>query len=1029
MVLMFQEDPYPDLSEQLKNFWTVKSFGVTEEEEERTGPRTWYLPHFAVRNPNKPTKMRLVWDAAAKSHGVCLNDRLLKGPDLNNTLVGVLFIFRERPIAICGDLKEMFHQVRIREADQDSQRFLGRNQQTRKLITLQMQVMIFGAISSPYVAQEIKNRNADEFKNEYPEACQAIISKHYMDDYLDSVDGIDEAIRRAQEVALVHSKGGFEIRNWMSNSPEVLRALPAEAVAQRGMELAFNEEEFQRVLGVVWSPENDIFTFSTAFPRVDQRLVTGEKHPSKREVLKLIMSVFDPLGLLAVMTIRGKILMQDLWRAGVSWDSAIPENLKAKWETWLADLKMATEIRIPRCYTLGIGKIRNVELHIFCDASEQAFAAAGYLRLEGESGRRTVLVMAKSKVAPVKQLTIPKLELQAAVMGSRLAQTIIDLHTLKICKRVFWTDSQTVVKWIRSEARKHPPFVINRISEILDTTAVEEWRWVPTKQNVADDATRDTNHIEITSSSRWYNGPEFLALDEDDWPKEKLSAESEVSLIMMDRQKLIDFFRFSSWTRLIRTMARVCRFADKCRRRGEPGELTALEISRGEIEVLKTSQAESFWADINILQRGGELKRSCSKIFNLSPMLTKDGLIRMEGRIKNPEVSAAVREPIILDGKHRAVRLLIQFHHEKAGHVGRERVVNDLRMQYWIIKLRPAVKSVIKDCQFCKIRKAKPSAPKMAPLPDVRTESFVRPFTNTGVDYFGPLYVTIGRRREKRYGVLFTCLNVRAVHLEIAASLTTDSMIMALRRMMARRGKPKRIYSDNGTNFIGAKRELREALEELDQDVIQKTLSTDGIEWHFIPPGSPHMGGCWERLVGSVKRALEATMNEQAPREEILQTLFAEAEYSINCRPLTYASDNPEDPESLTPNHFLLLWNAEGHGPPGRFSNDDFLRRSQWRKSQAMAEQFWRRWVREYLPTLNIRTKWFTNGRDLQVGDVIVIWDDQLPRNQWIRGRISAVYPGADGRVRVADVKTATGTYRRPVHKLCILECHARIPK
>ena len=231
--------------------------------------------------------------------------------------------------------------------------------------------------------------------------------------------------------------------------------------------------------------------------------------------------------------------------------------------------------------------------------------------------------MVKSKVTPVKQLTIPKLELQAAVMGSRLAHTIIEMHTLKISRKILWTDSQTVIKWIRSEARKYPPFVINRISEILDSTVVEEWRWVPTKQNVADDATRDTEHIDITSSSRWFSGPEFLALDDDDWPKEKLYTEPEISFIMMEREKLIDFSRFSSWTKLIRTMARVCRFADKCRGKGESGELTALEISRNEIEVLKASQAESFWSEINTLQEGGELKRSSTKIFNLSPVELK----------------------------------------------------------------------------------------------------------------------------------------------------------------------------------------------------------------------------------------------------------------------------------------------------------------------------------------------------------------------------------------------------------------------
>ena len=276
---------------------------LSAEEEKRTTERAWYLPHFAVTNPNKPGKIRLVFDAAAKSRGVSLNDRLLKSPDLYNSLVGILSIFRERPIAMCGDLREICHQIRIREEDRGSQRFLNRNQQTGELLTLQIEVLIFSAVSSPYIAQEIKNRNAEEFKKEYPEACRAIIERHYMVDYLDSCNAVEEAISRAHQIAHVHRKGGFEIRNWMSNSSEMLDSLPPGAVAQRGAELAFGEEELARVLGVICSPESDIFTFTTNFPRLDSRLISGENQPTKREVLKLIMSVFDPLGLLAVMMI------------------------------------------------------------------------------------------------------------------------------------------------------------------------------------------------------------------------------------------------------------------------------------------------------------------------------------------------------------------------------------------------------------------------------------------------------------------------------------------------------------------------------------------------------------------------------------------------------------------------------------------------------------------------------------------------------------------------------------------------------
>ena len=273
----------------------------------------------------------------------------------------------------------------IREEDRGSQRFLGRESRTGEMRTVQIEVMIFVAVSSPYVAQEIKNRNAEEFKEAYPEASRAIKDRHYMDDYLDSMDTIEEDIIRAQQVTHIHRKGGFEIRNWMSNSTEVLSSLPPESVAQRRVKLALGEEEFTQVLGVKWSPDKDIFSFTINFPRIDSRLISGEKKPTKREVLKLIMSVFDPLGLLAVMTIRGKILMQDIWRSGLDWDTLLPEDLTKKWTTLLEDVRESTKLRIPCCYVIGIGKLRETQLHIFCDASTQAFAAVGYFRLEGEA--------------------------------------------------------------------------------------------------------------------------------------------------------------------------------------------------------------------------------------------------------------------------------------------------------------------------------------------------------------------------------------------------------------------------------------------------------------------------------------------------------------------------------------------------------------------------------------------------------------------------------------------------------------------
>ncbi|XP_051172885.1 uncharacterized protein LOC127289150 [Leptopilina boulardi] len=1011
---------------------------LSDEQARYTTDTTWYLPHFATFNPQKPDKLRMVFDAAAKSHGVSLNDRLLKGPDLLQSLPGILFKFREKRIAICGDLREMFHQVRIREQDCSSQRFLWRNPDTQEIETLEMAVMIFGAVSSPFIAQEVKNRNAAEFREKYPGAYKAIVENHYMDDFVDSEDTVEETVKKVSEVMYVHEMGGFEMRNIMTNSAEVREKLNPAYLAPLNKNLSLNEESNARVLGVNWTPSTDNLFFSVKFPKLEKTLLTGETPPTKRQLLKILMSLFDPLGLLSPLTIRAKILLQDIWKEGTQWDEEVPAGIAKLWSEWLDDLRSSEKLRIPRHYMNGMEKTSELQLHVFCDASVQAFAAAAYLRMEGENEIRVTLVTSKTRVAPIKLLTVPRLELQSAVMAARLAAFVRKEHNLNIDKVVFWSDSQTALSWIKSDARKYLPFVAHRIAEILDITSPTDWRWVPTKDNVADLATRSKIDEKLDQSSRWFQGPDFLYRPETEWPAQKtqdgqsenvtseMRKECCFAITVESTLKIQRSRKTLTWLYTVRVMAWVQRFIDRCKRKSDSyttWELTGTEIQRAEETVLKQSQKESFPEEWQRLQTTKQVPSS-SKIFSLSPVF-KDGLIRLDGRVTDKNGSTF--QPIILDSDNHLIKLLILHYHWKTGHHGRERVVNDLRQFYWVTKIRTAVRRSWNDCRLCTLLRKKPMIPRMAPLPEPRLQDNIAAFTNTGIDYFGPLLVTIGRRREKRYGVLFTCLTVRAVHIEIAASLDTDSMLMALRRMMARRGSPKRIYSDNGTNFRGASEELKKAVRELDKNEILRQSSAEKIEWHFIPPASPHMGGCWERLIGSVKRTLAVTLKERAPREEVLQTLLAEAEYSINSRPLTYVSDDPSDLRSLTPNDFLGVQPGTvrlTHGPPclsPSVTGAETLRR-QWRYSQCLTDQFWKRWIKEYLPSINRRAKWHRERPDLQVNDLVVIWDENAPRNQWKRGRVTTVYPGRDGRVRVADVLTATGILKRSAAKLCVLE-------
>jgi len=309
----------------------------------------------------------------------------------------------------------------------------------------------------------------------------------------------------------------------------------------------------------------------------------------------------------------------------------------------------------------------------------------------------------------------------------------------------------------------------------------------------------------------------------------------------------------------------------------------------------------------------------------------------------------------------------------------------------------------------------------MADLPGLRLGYQQPPFANTRVDYFGPILVRRGRKTEKRYGVLFTCLTTRAVHLEIAQSLDTDSCLMAVRRIMARRGRPANIWSNNGTNFVGTEKELREALARLDSERIGNQLSNEKVQWLFNPPSSPHFGGAWESLVQSAKRAPKAVVGKQRVNDKTLLTFMAEVESLMNGRPLTHVSTDDSDEEALTPNHFLL-GRGNPNFPPDVVNDKDLRSRKRWKQAQVMTQHFWKRWLREYLPTLTQRRKWTKDARNVSEGDFVLVVDENSPRGCWPLGRVLRALPGDDGRVRAAEVRTKTGAYTRPVVNLCLLE-------
>ncbi|XP_055527350.1 uncharacterized protein LOC129719971 [Wyeomyia smithii] len=889
--------------------------------------------------------------------------------------------------------------------------------------------MTFGACCSPSSAQFAKNLNAERFKPEFPTAYEAITKSHYVDDMLISVASEEEAIRVAKDVKHVHAQGGFEIRNWLSNSRAVTTALHEERQVEKCLDLS-SELSAEKVLGMWWNTTLDFFTFKIGWTRYDATLLKGTKRPTKRGVLRILMSIYDPLGLIAHFLSYLKFLLQEIWRSGVDWDEEINDDAVTKWQGWLNVLPQVENVKIARCYfpSFPVSEADEIQLHTLVDAGKNGMAAVSFLRTIKDGKIHCSLVASKTKVAPLKLTSVPRLELHAAVIGTRLSLTLLDTLSIGITKKFYWSDSRDVLCWINSDHRRYSQFVGFKVTEILEATEASEWRYVPSKLNVADDATKWAGCPDLSAESRWLNGPDFLWTTTDAWPQ--ISIRNDSTNVELTANCLIHctipepFIKvenFSSWNHLKRVSAWVLRFPTNCRskRRKEPmltRELTKRELCCAETHLLLIAQRvgypQEWFALCNATKSDRALVKS-SPLYKLMPCLDENGLMRMRTRIGACQFATNdAKKPIILPRKHHITALIVSHYHEKYHHHYHETVINEIRQKFQISRLRPCYFQARRNCQRCKNDQTSPKPPIMADLPPGRLAAFSRPFTHVGIDYFGPIEVVVGRRVEKRWGTLATCLTVRAIHIEIVHSLTTSSCIMAIQNFIARRGQPRNIYSDRGTNFVGAQRELQQLNESIDHDLIMREFTNTETEWVFNPPQAPHMGGSWERLIRAVKVNMMTVIATKRPRE---------IENTVNSRPLTHVPVDDDSGPALTPNHFLL-GSSNGVKPLVTLDSSGRVLKQNWCCSQIIANQFWKRWVNDYLPEITRRSKWFHPVKPIVAGDVVVIVDPKLPRNCWPKGKIISATPSRDGQVRVATVRTANGVYQRPVTQLAVLD-------
>ena len=897
-----------------------------------------------------------------------------------------------------------------------------------------MEVHLFGATSSPSCSNFALRKTAEGNKGEFSEEVVKTVKRNfYVDDCLKSVKSAENAVELVHQLQDILSKGGFRVTKWSCNSSEVLDSIPQVERAKSVLDLDLDKGKLpiQRTLELHWDMTSDKFWFN---------VVLKDKPNTRRGILSLVSSVYDPLGFVAPIIVPAKKLLQDLCKQKLGWDDPISDIDGERWEKWKSQLASLSQITIDRCVKpASLGDLKIAELRNFADASQIAYGAVSYLRLVDVEDRiHRAFLIGKSRLAHLKPMTVPRLS--AAVLAIQLDQTVREELDIPISQSTFWSDSTFVLQYIRNQSKRFHTFVANRLSVIHENSAPHQWKHVRSDLNPADEVSRGLTVEEMSTSSKWLNGPEFLKKNEEFWPcdptirqpelpeddpevKRENQSYSQSSTNHRSEEVLSSLMkRFSSWERLRRAVAWLLRFKTwfiesysrgsvntKARSSQERGPLlTVDEVQRAEKEVIKHVQRLSFPEVIQAMQRTSSLKPSrqlTSELKNLNipfymrklhPQLDDKGILRVGGRLENALIKYKAKHPVILPYRHHVTDLIISEHHQKTGHLGQEYVLSSLRQLYWIIKGRSAVRRVISSCFPCKRRGAVRGEQLMADLPKERLMSGDPPFTYVGVDYFGPLYVRQGRSNVKRYGCLFTCLVTRAVHIEVVHSLDTDSFINAVRRFINLRGSPSTIHSDNGTNFHAGERELRESLRDWNQQSIQKFLRQKNIRWKFNLPGASHMGGAWERTIGSVRKILRALRGQQLVSDEILRTLIGKVEGILNSRPLTPVSSDPKDLEPITPNHLLLL-RANPNLPPGVFTKEDNYSKRQWRQVQYMSDIFWKRWLKEYLPTLQERAKWIKPRRCLAIGDLVLTADENVHRGKWPLGRVIEVFYGKDG--------------------------------
>ncbi|XP_065082558.1 uncharacterized protein LOC135704945 [Ochlerotatus camptorhynchus] len=834
----------PDLQKQYFNFMTeyleLGHMRRVDDKEEGTVKRCFLPHHPVIKESSTTTKVRVVFDASCKtSSGISLNDALYAGPVVQQDLRSIVLRSRTRQLMVVADVEKMFRQIWTNLVDTPLQcvLWLGTD---GSVVAYELLTVTYGTKSAPYLATRTLKQLASDEREQFSLAAPAVEEDVYMDDVISGADDVESAVELRRQIDAMMNSGGFKLRKWASNCPAVLEDIPKENLAlpdSNGID--WDQDAEVKTLGLTWLPNVDCFKFSfTIPPLTDDQILT------KRQVLCFIARLFDPLGLLGATITAAKIFMQRLWCMKgehgqcLQWDDPLPGTVGEEWRAFHKQIPALNMLRIQRCVIAPTAV--SVQYHCFSDASILAYGATIYVRSERQDGSVSVhLLTSKSKVAPLKVQSLPRLELCGALLAAQLWERVAE--SLKADGSVhFWSDSTCVLHWIRSSPGTWTTFVANRVAKIQALTKGNNWRHVSGITNPADLISRGIAPKDIVENNLWWHGPTWLEDPPEEWPKgagNPPEGELErrrnvvVCASSMEKEFVSDYLvKFSSFTRLIRTTAYWLRFMDNLRcpeEQRRTGFLSASELKLAEWAIIRKVQAESFSEEIKHLSSGSSVRRN-SPLRWFNPRTDENGILRVGGRLAHSEESQQMKHPMVLPARHPFTELVLRYHHHKHLHAGPQLLLGTVRQRYWPLGGRNLARKVVRQCQRC--FRARPSIiqQQMGELPAARV-TVSRPFSKTGVDFFGPVYIRAGRGRQstKAYVSIFVCMATKAVHMELVSDLSTERFLQALRRFFARRGRCTDVYSDNGTNFVGARNQIQELFAMLKDKTHREKVSKE----------------------------------------------------------------------------------------------------------------------------------------------------------------------------------------------------------